>query len=212
MPRTVKEHDVRKKEIIDTSERLFLKYGYEETSIEHIINEVGIAKGTFYHYFQSKDDLLDELVEQYAEEVMGSIERIGEETKGNALERLIKVSAYFRNLAITKQKLNDYLHEDRNLHLHHRMEKKVLPVMAGCYTKLIEKGNEEGIFNVKHPYETAVSILGAANYLSEDHHEQLGRHIMQEDIDLAVVDLMERMLGIEEGKLIELIKEQERGE
>ncbi|MBN1389776.1 MAG: TetR/AcrR family transcriptional regulator [Candidatus Thermoplasmatota archaeon] len=209
MPRTVKEHDVRKKEIVDTAERLFLEYGYEETPVEMIIHEVGIAKGTFYHYFRSKDDLLDELVEQLIEEVTGNIKRIAEESEGNAIERIFNVSLYFRNLGVRKQRLTDYLHEDRNVHLHHRLEKKVLPVMAGCYSRLIETGNEEGIFNVKYPYETAVGILGAANYLSEEHHEDLTRHVVKVDIYLAIIDLMERMLGMKEGKLIEFMKHTE---
>jgi len=212
MSRVVKKHDVRKKEIMDTAERLFLEFGYEETPIELIIKEVGIAKGTFYHYFRSKDELLDELVEGLIEEVNGNIKKIAEEKQGNALEKIFKVNEYFRNLAVTKQRLNDYLHEDRNVHLHHRLEKKVLPVMAGCYSTLIEQGNVEGIFKVRYPYETAVSIIGAANYLSEDHHHDLGRDIPEEMILPAIIEIMERLLGMKEGKLIEYLKLQERGE
>ncbi len=212
MSRTVKEHDVRKKEIVDTAERLFLEHGYEETPIEMIIKEVGIAKGTFYYYFRSKDELLDELVENLIEEVTGSIKRISEEEEGSPLHKIFKVSWYFRNLGVSKQKLTDYLHEDRNIHLHHRLEKKVLPVMATCYSKLIEQGNEEGIFRVKYPYETAVGMLGAANYLSDEHHEDLGHHVVEEEVLTAVLDIMERLLGMEEGKLMEFRRKMEGGE
>jgi AcrR family transcriptional regulator len=212
MSRTVKEHDVRKKEIVDTAERLFLEYGYEETPVEMIIKDVGIAKGTFYYYFRSKDELLDELVENLIEEVTGSIKRISEDEEGDPLLKIFKVSRYFRNLGVSKQKLTDYLHEDRNIHLHHRVEKKVLPVMAACYSKLIEQGNEEGIFKVNYPYETAVGILGAANYLSDIDHEDFGHHVVEEEGMAAIIDLMERMLGMKEGKLMEFTKKMERGE
>ncbi|MGA1820127.1 MAG: TetR/AcrR family transcriptional regulator [Thermoplasmatota archaeon] len=212
MSRTVKEHDVRKKEIVDTAERLFLEFGYEETPVEMIIKEIGIAKGTFYHYFRSKDELLDELVDELIEEVTENIKRITEEDGGNSIEKIIKVSQFFRNLAVRKQRLTDYLHEDRNVHLHHRLEMKVLPVMATCYSVLIERGNHEGIFNVKYPYETAVSIIGAANYLSEDHHHSLGRDIPEEMVIPAIIDVMERLLGMKEGKLIEFMKNMEGGE
>jgi AcrR family transcriptional regulator len=209
MSRIVKDYDERRAEIIQTAERLFLEHGYEETPVEMIIKEIGIAKGTFYHYFKSKDDLLDELVEQLIVEVTGNLTRITETSEGNALEVMSKVNYYFRNLAISKQRLTDYLHEDRNVHLHHRLEKKVLPVMARCYSDLIERGADEGIFKVKYPYETAVAIIGAASYLSEDHHEDLGRHITEEREYLAVMDIMERMLGMEEGKIIEFMKKME---
>jgi hypothetical protein len=123
-----------------------------------------------------------------------------------------KVNYYFRNLAVSKQRLTDYLHEDRNVHLHHRLEKKVLPVMAKCYSDLIERGVDEGLFKVKYPYETAVAIIGAASYLSEDHYEDLAGHITEERIYIAVMDIMERMLGMEEGKIIEFTKRMEGGE
>ena len=57
--RTVKEHDARKNEIIDTAAALFTDKGYDQCSINDILNSIGIAKGTFYHYFKSKEDVLD---------------------------------------------------------------------------------------------------------------------------------------------------------
>ena len=54
--RIVKEHDERKNEIIDTAERLFAQKGYEQCSVNDILSEIGIAKGTILNslYFSSK--------------------------------------------------------------------------------------------------------------------------------------------------------------
>ena len=60
--RIVKEHDERKNEIIDTAERLFAMNGYEQCSVNDILTEIGIAKGTFYHYFKSKEEVLDAVI------------------------------------------------------------------------------------------------------------------------------------------------------
>ena len=49
--RQVKDHYERKNEIIDVAEVLFYSKGYESCTINDILKEVGIAKGTFYHYF-----------------------------------------------------------------------------------------------------------------------------------------------------------------
>ena len=54
-------HDKRKNEIFDCAGELFYTEGYEKTSIQQIIDKLGIAKGTFYHYFSSKFDLLNQL-------------------------------------------------------------------------------------------------------------------------------------------------------
>lgn len=47
--------------IIRTAWRLFDENGYENTTVDRIIEECGISKGGFYHYFHAKDDLLEEL-------------------------------------------------------------------------------------------------------------------------------------------------------
>ena len=52
----------RKKLILDVSLQLFAEKGYENTSIAQITKEAGISKGLFYNYFESKDQLMQELV------------------------------------------------------------------------------------------------------------------------------------------------------
>ena len=61
--RISKEYDERKNEILDTAERLFHTKGYEKTTINDILKEVNIAKGTFYYYFKSKEEVMDALIE-----------------------------------------------------------------------------------------------------------------------------------------------------
>lgn len=53
----------RRERIIGAAWKLFREKGFAETTINDIINEAGISKGTFYYYFRSKDDLLDTLSE-----------------------------------------------------------------------------------------------------------------------------------------------------
>ena len=62
MARGVKEAERRRNEILDAAQHLFYSKGYDEPSIQEIIDAVGIAKGTFYHHFESKQELLDHLI------------------------------------------------------------------------------------------------------------------------------------------------------
>ena len=73
MKRIVKNPDVRRLEILQAAENLFAKEGYVKTSVESIIKEAGIAKGTFYYYFKAKEDILEALVEQVAEKLEAHI-------------------------------------------------------------------------------------------------------------------------------------------
>ena len=67
--RVVKEYDERKNEIIDTAAFLFMEKGYDRCSVNDILNKIGIAKGTFYHYFKSKEDVLDAAVDKMSEQI-----------------------------------------------------------------------------------------------------------------------------------------------
>ena len=209
MARIVKDYDERRTEIIETAERLFLEHGYEETPVELIIKEIGIAKGTFYHYFRSKEELLDVLVDQLIDEVTGMVRRLTQEKDGDALMRMFGLSTYFRTLAIGKERLTDCIHEEKNAHIHLRIEKGVTPVLVDCYTKLIEEGIEEGLFNVKYPKDTALAMIGAAQALSEGHHDHANREKIDPQTYLAVADIYERMLGIREGLILEYMKKME---
>lgn len=50
--------------ILSVSARLFTERGYEKTSIQDIIEEVGMSKGAIYHHFKSKEDILDAVMER----------------------------------------------------------------------------------------------------------------------------------------------------
>ena len=56
-----------KDQILEVAYKLFLTKGYNQTSVQNIIDDVQIAKGTFYHYFNSKTELLDELTNNLVE-------------------------------------------------------------------------------------------------------------------------------------------------
>ena len=73
MTRIVKDAAVRRTEILDTAQYLCYSKGYERTSVQDIIDEIGIAKGTFYHYFRSKQDLLDALVDRIADQTVQNL-------------------------------------------------------------------------------------------------------------------------------------------
>ena len=58
----MKKGEKRKLELVQIAYRMFLTKGYENTSVDEILEEAGIAKGTFYYYFESKELLLEEVI------------------------------------------------------------------------------------------------------------------------------------------------------
>ncbi len=62
-----KDSEERRNEFVDAAERLFKKNGIVDTTISSIVKEMDVAKGLFYYYFKSKDDVIDAISEKYNE-------------------------------------------------------------------------------------------------------------------------------------------------
>jgi AcrR family transcriptional regulator len=209
MTRIVKEHDLRKKEIVDVAERLFITKGYDETSVEEIIHEVEIAKGTFYHYFRSKDEILSEIVERLIVEVEIAVKDLSAKDDVDPLGKIFLISNYFRTLGIGREKMTDFLHEERNVLLHHRIEQKIIPILNDILGDIVTEGVETGQFHTPYPRETAVALLGASHFLAEGHQDHVMRTAPDPDLILAACDIMERLLGLEKGTIIEYYRKME---
>lgn len=65
--RVVKEAEARRNEILDAAEILFTGKGYAKTTIIDILEAVGIAKGTFYYHFKSKEEVMDAIIDRIVE-------------------------------------------------------------------------------------------------------------------------------------------------
>ena len=61
----MKKGDLKRNQILDASEKLFFERGYDRTSVQDVLNELGISKGGFYHYFDAKESVLRELCERH---------------------------------------------------------------------------------------------------------------------------------------------------
>src|SRR4051794_7816698 len=59
----------RKRHVILSAQHLFIKKGFLSTSIQDILDEAGISKGTFYNYFSSKNECLLAILENVWEEI-----------------------------------------------------------------------------------------------------------------------------------------------
>jgi AcrR family transcriptional regulator len=199
-----KEYDERRREIIETAASLFSEHGYDETSVSMIINSIGIAKGTFYHYFTSKDEVLEVIVDLMVEKVGKGVEEISRNDTQTALEKMGESSKFFRTVAIGWERINEFLHEDRNAHWHLKLEKKLLPIVYDSYERIIRQGIEEGVFHVDYPKETAIALLGSSMALNEGDHDHTNRGGVDHDFIKAHVDISERLLGMEKGEMLDL--------
>lgn len=86
----------RKQELVDTAAELFIRHGYENTSLQDILDRVGCSKGSFYHHFEAKMDLLAEIARQHAANGFKAFQVESGEDPLLSLNRLLYQACPFR--------------------------------------------------------------------------------------------------------------------
>lgn len=197
--RVVKDPEERKKEIMDAAAQFFLTKGYEETSVNQIVEHLGIAKGTFYHYFDSKEDILEAVLEdalsQYAESVRSSL-------AGGSLNAYEKLMLVLRGVLLSNQgpeHLTQHVEDNKNARLHQALDAKFCEKFYPIILGVLEQGVHEGIFRVSYPEElTEILLLGIRGYM-HIHLPHFSDSEYRERKLRALEELFDKALGIEGG-------------
>jgi AcrR family transcriptional regulator len=126
-PRAAKGPRRRDQEVLDAAAKVFHTRGYADASVQHIADELGILKGSLYHYIDSKEDLLFRILDETHEEVQAILEEVAALPDLSALDRLRaytrrQVDYTSRNLAKMAIYYHDadQLSDDRRRELHRK--------------------------------------------------------------------------------------------
>jgi len=166
MVRTVKDPETRRAEIIAAARRLFQIREYEKTTMQDVMDDLGIAKGTIYYYFKSKEELMDAVINQMGDEAVERMQKVVTEGHGNALERFQQLIAA-GNIADENPEIMEQLHNPKNAGMHAAMIAVAAKRSAPLYAQIIRQGCEEGLFHVENPLETSEFILVSIQFLMD---------------------------------------------
>ncbi len=146
--------DLRKR-IIKAAIEIFGEYGYEKATIAQIVERAGSSKGGFYHHFEGKKEILDEINNTYFKEVSDGIEKILADADDDTVYCLNNVFTAVNDFKKSKldsaRELNNmYAHADsESIRLNNYIQ--FIELISGIYEKLIKKGMKEGLFNPISP-------------------------------------------------------------
>jgi len=143
-PRVVKAPEIRRAELIDCAQRLFMTKGYERTTINDVIVATGLSKGAFYHHFRAKEDLLEAIAARFAEQSLSYAAAVQSDSSLNALERLNKLLALSRewkaeHLPQLRAMFTTILRPE-NAILYLRIVNAVFSAMAPKLAEIIDQG------------------------------------------------------------------------
>lgn len=195
-----KKSNERRKEILRISQNLFNKKGFTQTSVNEIMKNVGMAKGGFYYYFESKDQILDELVDRY---IASKISKVKPIVNDNSLDALTKLKLMFIaefEHDIQYNKPNNHLHDIKNVDMHQRILVKMVKKYAPIINKVILQGIQENLFVVEYPLEAAEFLVSGFHFLCD-----LGIFDWSSDEYVkkikATEEIIEKTLGLGKGSM-----------
>ena len=212
MIRIVKAPDERRSELIACAQKLFYSKGYESTSVRDIVDEVGVAKGTFYYYFDSKQAILEALVAELTAQRLAHFQAIVADDALNAIQKWTRAIQVIGDWEIERKAellaLARVMLKDENVLLRHKLWTQNVQMAAPILTEIIVQGIAEGVFETAYVEEAAEIVYAISEAFSDtfagillnpdgyDHPVALARRKYA-----AVQTAIERVLGATPGSL-----------
>ena len=224
MPRVVieKEYAVKRNEILEAALQLVYTKGYEQMSIQDILDALKISKGAFYHYFDSKQALLDGLVDRMLDDAEQILQPI---VQASDLPAIQKLRRYFAAGSRWKTDRKSFMldlmrvwYTDSNALVRQKQEAASIKRIAPMLTEIVRQGLAEGVFTTSYPDQIGSMIWGLAEGITDSVAELLINEEPAVDalqrleaIIGAYSEALERILGAPPGSLpladIALLKE-----
>jgi AcrR family transcriptional regulator len=203
--RVVKKAEERRNEILDAADELFGQKGFDGTSTNDILEKVGIARGTLYHHFKSKEDIMDALIDRYSDGLLDAAQVIASDKTIPVVERMIRVVMALNLSGGSSKEIMEHIHKPQNALMHQKIQKVIINGVPPILTEIIREGIEQGMFSTPYPYECMEMVVIYANTVFDDDmitltNEERGSRM------LAFVCNVERLLGAASGSLMDVMQ------
>jgi AcrR family transcriptional regulator len=214
MARTInrKAHASRRDQFVDAAQALMTSKGYEQVSIQDVLAATGASKGAFYHYFGSKADLLEAIVDRMTAAVLADAEPL---LDGQTIPAPQKLRRLFGGISSWKTQRKEMLlalletwYSDENIVVREKFRRHVTERMTPVLSRIIEQGNAEGTFHASRPSAAAEVFVALLVGLNERAGHlflasQAGEKSLEEVVATftGYADALERIVGTSPGSL-----------
>ncbi len=197
--RIIKEAEERRNEILDAAEKLFSFKGYDKTTVIDILEEVGIAKGTFYYHFKSKEDVMDAIIARIIEHDVQTAKRISLDPELTPVQKICRIlTAQQPKSGDSKEKMIEQLHCPNNAEMHQKSIVQSILALSPILAEVVRQGIGENLFETGYPQET-IEILIASGQIQYDPAVFQWTPEEQEKKIKAFISSAEILLGAEKG-------------
>lgn len=182
----------RKDEILSVAYNLFITKGYDNTSVDEIIEKVNIAKGTFYYYFTSKEEMLDEVINKMINEEIIEAKKVV--LMPIPIEQ--KVVGIVTSLRPKSNELNivEALNNENNIKMHMKYLKRIIDEATIILKDVVLEGIDKDVFNCTNIEERIKLLLKMSNDTFDDNN------FTNKDVEV-YIDMVEKLLGANPGTM-----------
>lgn len=163
--RIVKAPDVRRAELLDVANELFHSQGFAPTTVDDIVRKAGVAKGTFYYYFRTKQDVLAALSTRLVESMAERSRIIAADAKLSPMDKFQAMFAEQRRMANASAGVVADLHQPDNRELHERNNVEAVRLLGPIYAQVVEEGRAAGLFHVEDALSTVQFVMAGSLFL-----------------------------------------------
>ena len=150
--------------ILDVSTRLFSEKGYDDTSLQDIINETKLSKGAIYHHFGSKEDILKAIFHRLGNENAEIFAKIRDDSRLCGIEKLRKIfqtAVFHSNQSVLLTVSPCLLNNPRFLAM---QIEQIYELIAPQFVEpILAEGVKDGSINIENPHEIAEAIMILTN-------------------------------------------------
>ena len=190
----MKKGDVRRVQILDAAEELFLRQGYDRTSVQDILDALGMSKGGFYHYFDTKESVLRAVSERHALARFDKARSELNDARRGPIDRL--------NLLLSMANLFEaedapfaamllklcYMDGDAAMNVHRR--RILVEQLTPLVDAVIAAGVDDGSFHSRHPMEIGRLLVLLAVDVNDEVCALLAEQVENPDVMLKLLELL----------------------
>lgn len=196
----VKKTPAGRATLLAAAEELFVKRGYQDTSVDDILSQAKISKGGFYHHFASKGQILEAIIENHLTALRDQTAKIVGNKELSAKEKLARYLGEIISLDCSHNHLLAYSFSSVDSSLvgeqyFNRSRELILPLLL----QIVRQGVREGVFKTDQPAETLELLLLMKQASIKFLPEMIGNRKKFFNYMAAMNEISERALGLEKG-------------
>lgn len=203
-----KEPEVRKSELLDAAQKLFVEKGYAKTTVTDILNVHGLSKGVFYYYFKSKEEVMDAVIQRMVDDMVDHAKKVVADSSLTPPQKIFAIligRGQSEEMIKDKEHMTRQFHEVQNAEMHQKCLALSIRRLAPVMAEVFRDDDGQTVLSTDYLMESFTLFLTAGQVIFDEglfqwSDKERARYAA------ALLQMMEKTLGVPVGYFDELKK------